>query len=371
MPNKNLLSETKVGKPSLIGFSSKDLSAIAVEMGQKPFKGLQLFKWIYDKNSKDFESMTDLPKDFRNKLITKYSLRRPLIKDQYISEDGTRKWLTSFEDGNQAETVMIPEDNRITLCISSQIGCTLTCNFCYTGTQRLVRNLSAGEIVGQVIIAKEQINKCIDKKTKEEKKIISNIVLMGMGEPLYNFKNIKKSLEIIKDKKGLSISHKKITLSTSGIIPQIKKCGEELGLNLAISLHSPNDVTRTKIMPINKKYPIKELIKACRIYPQISNTKLITFEYVMLKDLNDSDEDAKNLAKLVKGVNCKFNLIPFNAWPNAPYECSSNDRILKFQKILQDSGLGCFIRTPRGLDILAACGQLKTDSKIPNHRKSL
>ena len=365
----NQSQETKACKPSLIGFSRKDLSDIAVDMGQEPFKGLQLFKWIYNKGSRDFESMTDLPQDFRNKLITAYSLKRPTIKNEYISEDGTCKWLASFEDGQQAETVMIPEGNRITLCISSQVGCTLTCKFCYTGTQRLVRNLSAGEIVGQVLVAKEQINNCVYKNPKE-KKMISNIVFMGMGEPLYNFDNIKKSVEIIKDKNGIAFSHKKITLSTSGIIPQIKKCGEEIGLNLAISLHSPEDAIRTQIMPINKKYPIKELIKACKIYTQVSNTKLVTFEYVMLKNLNDSDEDAKKLVKLVKGVECKFNLIPFNGWPNSTFQCSSNKRILRFQKILQDSGLNCFIRTPRGLDILAACGQLKTPSVISKHRKN-
>ena len=350
-------------KQTLIGLNKQELTNLVIEKGEKSYRGAQIFNWVYGYGLDNFEHMTNLSKSFRIKLNQEFSLQKPKIKEESISKDGTRKWLTSFKDNQQAETVLIPDNDRVTLCISSQVGCTLTCKFCYTGTQRLVRNLTSGEIVGQIMIAKDLLN---EWSTPEEKKsrVITNIVLMGMGEPLYNFDEVKRSIQIMTDEDGLAISRRKITLSTSGVVPQIEKCATELGLNLAISLHSPNDETRTKIMPINRKYPIKELMRACKEYPSLSKTKRVTFEYVMLKDVNDSDEDAYSLIDLVNDIPCKFNLIPFNAWPEATYECSSNKRIKRFQSILLDAGLICPIRSPRGLDILAACGQLRTHSKI-------
>lgn len=344
-----------------LGLDKADWTEIATEMGEKPYRGPQIFQWIYNRGVGDFADMSDLSKSFRGRLSERFTLERPTVATEQISVDGTRKWLNSFKDGQKAETVFIPEEDRGTLCVSSQVGCTLTCRFCHTGTQRLVRNLTAGEIIGQVMIARDALGEW--PTPTDEARSLTNIVLMGMGEPLYNFDAVKKAMLIAMAGDGLALGKRRITLSTSGVVPDIKRCGEELRVNLAISLHAANDDTRSEIMPINKKYPLKDLMDACRTYPGVSNARRITFEYVMLKGINDSASDARALVKLVKGIPCKFNLIPFNPWPGTPYECSDPETIEHFQEILAAAGLTCPIRTPRGRDILAACGQLKTDSE--------
>ncbi|MGB1875744.1 MAG: 23S rRNA (adenine(2503)-C(2))-methyltransferase RlmN [Rhodospirillaceae bacterium] len=349
------------GRLPLIGLDKAEMAALAVEMEEKPYRGTQLFHWIYSRGARSFDDMTDISKVCRTRLTDTFTLERPEIAQEQISEDGTRKWLHTFADGQKAETVLIPEDDRGTLCISSQVGCTLTCRFCHTGTQRLVRNLTAGEIIAQILVARDALDEW--PTPKDDSRKITNIVLMGMGEPLYNFEAVKKAMKIVMEGDGISISRHRMTLSTSGVVPEIERCGEELRINLAISLHAGTDDVRSKIMPINKKYPLKELMAACAAYPGASNARRITFEYVMLKDINDSEADARALVDLVKDVHCKFNLIPFNPWPGTPYECSSKKTIERFQTVLTDAGLTCPIRTPRGRDILAACGQLKTDSE--------
>lgn len=349
------------GRLSVLGLDKSDLTAIAEDMGQPAYRGSQIFQWIYNRGARSFDDMTDLSKAFRGQLADKYVLDRPTTAQEQVSNDGTRKWLHAFADGQKAETVFIPEEDRGTLCVSSQVGCTLTCRFCHTGTQRLVRNLTAGEIIGQVMAARDALGEW--PTPTDETRSLTNIVLMGMGEPLYNFDEVAKAMHIAMAGDGLALGKRKITLSTSGVVPAIKRCGEELRVNLAISLHAANDDTRDAIMPINKKYPLKDLMDACRTYPGVSNARRITFEYVMLKGINDSEQDARDLVKLVKDVPCKFNLIPFNPWPGTPYECSDDDTIERFQDILARAGLTCPIRTPRGRDILAACGQLKTDSE--------
>ena len=349
------------GRLPLIGLDKLELAALAQNMGEKPYRGTQLFQWIYNRGARSFEDMTDVSKAFRTQLADNFTLDRPGIDQEQVSEDGTRKWLHAFADGQKAEAVFIPEEERGTLCISAQVGCTLTCRFCHTGTQRLVRNLTPGEMVGQVMVARDALGEW--PTPTEEAKSLTNIVLMGMGEPLYNFDAVKKAMQIVMASDGLALGRRRITLSTSGVVPEIKRCGEELRVNLAISLHAANDDTRSQIMPINKKYPLKELMEACKTYPGASNARRITFEYVMLKGINDSDADARALVKLVKDVPCKFNLIPFNPWPGTPYECSDQKTIEHFQSVLTDAGLTCPIRTPRGRDILAACGQLRTDSE--------
>ncbi len=349
------------GSASLLGLNRDQLATIAVDMGEQAFRGTQIFQWIYNRGVRSFEEMTDLSKAFRAQLADSYMVDRPAIAQEQVSSDGTRKWLLAFADGQTVETVFIPEEDRGTLCVSSQVGCTLTCRFCHTGTQRLVRNLTAGEIVGQVMVARDALGEW--PTPTDEARSLTNIVLMGMGEPLYNFDEVSKAMHIVMAGDGLALGKQRITLSTSGIVPDIKRCGEELRTNLAISLHAANDDTRDAIMPINKKYPLKDLMEACRTYPGVSNARRITFEYVMLKGINDSEDDARALVKLVKKVPCKFNLIPFNPWPGTPYECSDQETIERFQQILADAGLTCPIRTPRGRDILAACGQLRTDSE--------
>ena len=346
---------------SLLGLDKSELAKIAMDMGERDYRGTQIFQWIYNRGVRTFEEMTDLSKAFRAQLADSFVVDRPAITQEQVSSDGTRKWLLAFADGQKAETVFIPEEDRGTLCVSSQVGCTLTCRFCHTGTQRLVRNLTAGEIVGQVMIARDTLGEW--PTPTDEARSLTNIVLMGMGEPLYNFDEVAKAMHIVMAGDGLALGKRRITLSTSGIVPDIKRCGEELRTNLAISLHAADDDTRDAIMPINKKYPLKDLMEACRTYPGVSNARRITFEYVMLKDINDSEDDARALVKLVKKVPCKFNLIPFNPWPGTPYECSEPKTIDSFQQILADAGLTCPIRTPRGRDILAACGQLRTDSE--------
>jgi 23S rRNA (adenine2503-C2)-methyltransferase len=347
------------GRIELIGLDRAELEAELARVGEPPFRARQLWHWIYHRGATDFALMTTLAKSFRADLAERYVVSRPRAVVDRQSIDGTRKWLLGFADGQEAETVHIPEEDRGTLCVSSQIGCTLTCRFCHTGTQRLVRNLSAAEILGQIMLARDSLQ---EWPSPPDGRLISNIVMMGMGEPLYNYDNVAKALRIIMDGEGISISKRKITLSTAGVVPMIRRAGAELGVNLAISLHAVTDELRDKIVPINKKYPIAELMDACRTYPGLSNARRITFEYVMLKGVNDSPADARALIKLIEGVPAKVNLIPFNAWPGAPFECSSNAAITAFSDIVFEAGYASPVRTPRGRDIMAACGQLKSES---------
>ncbi len=347
------------GRIELIGLDRAELEAELARVGEPPFRARQLWHWIYHRGATDFALMTTLAKSFRADLAERYVVSRPRAVVDRQSIDGTRKWLLGFADGQEAETVHIPEEDRGTLCVSSQIGCTLTCRFCHTGTQRLVRNLSAAEILGQIMLARDALQ---EWPSPPDGRLISNIVMMGMGEPLYNYDNVAKALRIIMDGEGISISKRKITLSTAGVVPMIRRAGAELGVNLAISLHAVTDELRDKIVPINKKYPIAELMDACRSYPGLSNARRITFEYVMLKGVNDSPADARALIKLIEGVPAKVNLIPFNAWPGAPFECSSNAAITAFSDIVFEAGYASPVRTPRGRDIMAACGQLKSES---------
>jgi 23S rRNA (adenine2503-C2)-methyltransferase len=346
-------------KKNLVGLSRDELTAELATLGAAPFRARQLWHWIYHRGIADFALMTTLAKDFRAQLAEHYVIARPAESRAQLSNDGTRKWLLKFADGQEAECVHIPEEDRGTLCVSSQVGCTLTCKFCHTGTQRLVRNLESAEIVGQVMLARDSLG---EWPSPPEERQISNIVLMGMGEPLYNYDNIAKAVKIIMDGEGLSISKRRITLSTAGVVPMIERAGAELGVNLAISLHAVTDELRDVLVPINKKYPIEELLTACRNYPGLSNARRITFEYVMLKGVNDSPVEARALVKLLEGIPAKVNLIPFNAWPGAPFECSTGEAIQTFGDIVNAAGYASPVRTPRGRDILAACGQLKSDS---------
>lgn len=343
----------------LIGLSREELVAAMNDLGEKPFRAKQIWNWVYNHGVKNFHEMTNVTKALQERLDQHFTLARPALSQDHHSLDGTRKWLLKFADGQEAETVHIPEESRGTLCVSSQIGCTLSCSFCHTGTQRLVRNLTAGEIVGQVMIARDALG---EWPSTQETRFVSNIVMMGMGEPLYNYENVAKALKIIMDGEGISLSRRRITLSTSGVVPLIEQCGEELGVNLAISLHAVTNELRDKLVPLNKKYPIEMLLAACRSYPASSNSKRITFEYVMLKDINDSLADARRLVQLIRGIPAKVNLIPFNPWPGTEYECSSWTRIKAFAEIVNDAGYASPVRTPRGDDILAACGQLRSES---------
>ena len=353
----DILSEPP--RRNLIGLGHEALAAEMAEFGAEPFRARQLWHWIYHRGATDFTAMTSLSRPFRENLAGHYELRRPAVSRSLSSADGTRKWLLRFPDGQEVETVFIPEDDRGTLCISSQVGCTLTCSFCHTGTQRLVRNLTAEEIVGQVIIARDVLEEWLSPQNDRQ---VTNIVLMGMGEPLYNYENVAAALKIILDPEGLSISRRKITLSTSGVVPMIRRCGSELAVNLAVSLHAVRDDIRDRLVPLNRKYPIAELLEACRSYPGASNARRITFEYVMLKGVNDSPSDARELVRLLAGIPAKINLIPFNSWPGAPYECASEAAIKAFSDIVFAAGYSAPVRTPRGRDILAACGQLKSAS---------
>jgi 23S rRNA (adenine2503-C2)-methyltransferase len=346
-------------KPVLVGLSRDELTALMQEIGEPAFRARQLWHWIYHRGATDFDKMTTLAKPFRAALAERFDVGRPGVSVDRESIDGTRKWLLKFQDGQEAESVHIPEEDRGTLCVSSQVGCTLTCKFCHTGTQRLVRNLSSGEIVGQVMIARDSLG---EWPSPQGGRLLSNIVMMGMGEPLYNYDNVAKALKIVMDHEGISISKRKITLSTAGVVPMIGKAGAELGVNLAISLHAVTDELRDKIVPINKKYPIAALMQACRDYPTLNNARRITFEYVMLKDVNDSPADARALVKLIKDIPAKVNLIPFNPWPGAPFDRSTNEAISKFAEIVFNAGYASPVRTPRGEDIMAACGQLKSES---------
>jgi 23S rRNA (adenine2503-C2)-methyltransferase len=345
---------------NLIGLSRGELEAELLNMGEKVFRTKQLWHWIYHRGETDFTKMTSLGKSLREKLGASYALIKPQIVNEQLSEDTTHKWLLKTEDGNEVEAVFIPEDDRGALCVSSQVGCTLTCSFCHTGTQKLVRNLTAAEIVGQMMVARDVYN---EWPSDGHDRKLTNIVMMGMGEPLYNFEEVSKALKIIMDEEGISISRRRITLSTSGVVPLIERCGKELGVGLAVSLHAVRNELRDILVPINKKYPIKELLEACMQYPGSSNARRITFEYVMLDGINDSAADAKELARLLKDIPAKINLIPFNKWPGVEYECSSHHTIKQFSEILNERGLSAPIRMPRGRDIMAACGQLKSESK--------
>jgi 23S rRNA (adenine2503-C2)-methyltransferase len=327
--------------------------------GAEPFRARQLWHWIYHRGATDFGVMTSLSKAFREQLVAHYELGRPAVSRALDSIDGTKKWLLRFADGHEVETVHIPEEERGTLCVSSQVGCTLTCSFCHTGTQRLVRNLTAAEIVAQVMIARDALGEWPSPQSDRQ---VTNIVLMGMGEPLFNYDNVAEALKIIMDPEGLAISRRKITLSTAGVVPMIRRCGAELGVNLAVSLHAVRDDVRDRLVPLNRKYPIADLLEACRSYPGSSNARRITFEYVMLKGVNDSPADARELVRLLAGIPAKVNLIPFNPWPGAPHECSSDAAIEAFSDIVFAAGYSAPVRTPRGRDILAACGQLKSAS---------
>ncbi|MEM7122157.1 MAG: 23S rRNA (adenine(2503)-C(2))-methyltransferase RlmN [Pseudomonadota bacterium] len=350
------LSERK----NLIGLSRAELADEMAAFGEKSFRVKQLWHWIYFRGVTDFAEMTTLSKPLRARLAEHYCLDRPHVARHQVSEDRTQKWLLKVADGHLVESVHIPEDDRGALCMSSQVGCTLTCTFCHTGTQRLVRNLTPGEIVGQFMLARDSLGEW--PSPTGDARQLSNIVMMGMGEPLYNFENVKQALQIVMDEEGISLSRRRITLSTSGVVPMMQRCGDELRVDLAVSLHAVTDDIRTQLVPLNKKYPIAELLDACRRYPGANNARRITFEYVMLKDVNDSDADARALVRLLKGIPAKVNLIPFNPWPGAPYECSSNNRIHAFSRIVNDGGLSAPVRRPRGRDILAACGQLKSDT---------
>ncbi len=348
---------------SLIGMDRAELAHALAEIGESDksakLRAKQLWHWIYHHGVDDFAHMSSLNRALREALAAVYTLARPEIAREQLSEDGTRKWLLRFTDGQEAESVFIPEEDRGALCMSVQVGCTLTCRFCYTGTQRLVRNLEAREIISQFLVARDSYG---EWPSPRDGRLISNIVMMGMGEPLFNYDNVAKAIRIAMDPEGLSISRRRITLSTAGVAPLIERCGAELGVGLAISLHAVTDELRDELMPINRKYPLAQLLDACRRYPRASNARRITFEYVMLKGLNDSPADAKALVRLIAGIPAKINLIPFNAWPGAPYECSDPAVIAEFARIVNKAGYSSPVRTPRGRDILAACGQLRSES---------
>jgi 23S rRNA (adenine2503-C2)-methyltransferase len=350
-------------KRNLAGLSRDQLAAAMAELGEKPFRAKQLWHWIYHRGATDFAAMTTLSKDFRQRLAETCVVRRPAVAVAQVSRDGTRKWLLRLADGQEVETVYIPEEDRGTLCVSSQVGCTLTCKFCHTGTQRLVRNLAPAEIVGQIMVARDDLG---EWPAPAEGRKITNIVLMGMGEPLYNYDNVATAMRIAMDQEGLSVSKRKITLSTSGVVPEMERCGRELDVNLAVSLHATTDAVRDRIMPINKKYPLKMLLDACRSYPGTHNARRITFEYVMLKGVNDSEDDARRLIRLLKGIPAKVNLIPFNPWPGSFFECSDAATITRFADLLSAAHISAPVRTTRGDDILAACGQLKSTSERKN-----
>ena len=352
------------GKPGLIGLDRAELEVALGSLGLPAFRARQVWHWLYHRGVTSFEAMTTLAKPVRALLAERFSIERPEVTRDQESADGTRKWLIRMPDGQEIETVHIPEEDRGALCVSSQVGCTLTCRFCHTGTQPLVRNLGAPEILAQILTARDALGEWppVGTNPNEETSTLTNIVMMGMGEPLYNYENVSKALKIAMDGEGIAVSKRRITLSTSGVVPMMKHCGEELGVNLAVSLHAVTDALRDELMPINRKYPIAELMEACRTYPGASNARRITFEYVMLNGINDDLADARALVKLLRGIPAKVNLIPFNPWPGSGFECSSRSRIERFAQVLLDAGYASPIREPRGRDILAACGQLRSES---------
>jgi 23S rRNA (adenine2503-C2)-methyltransferase len=369
------------GRSDLMGLMREDIAALLETAGldrkQAKLRSKQLFHWIYHRGVTDFDSMTDIAKQMRPWLAERFVIGRPQVVEAQVSSDGTRKWLLRTDDAQDYEMVFIPDADRGTLCVSSQVGCTLNCRFCYTGTMRLVRNLTPGEIVGQVMLARDALGEwpkgAMDQLDDDEDaasytadgRLLTNIVLMGMGEPLYNFDNVRDAMKVVMHGDGLALSKRRITLSTSGVVPLMARCGEEIGVNLAVSLHAVTKEVRDEIVPINRKYGLEELLQACADYPGASNARRITFEYVMLKDKNDTDEDARELVRLIKGYGlpAKVNLIPFNPWPGAIYECSDPERIKRFSDIVFEGGISAPVRTPRGRDIMAACGQLKSASE--------
>ena len=366
------------GRVDLIGLPKDRIRELFDEAGldakQAKLRAKQVFHWLYHRGVTDFEAMTDIAKTMRPWLAERFFIGRPDVVEAQHSTDGTRKWLLRTSDGNEFEMVFIPDADRGTLCVSSQVGCTLNCRFCHTGTMRLVRNLTPGEIVGQVMLARDALGEWpkgsmagleVEEDSAQytsDGRLLTNIVMMGMGEPLYNFDNVKGALKLVMDGEGLALSKRRITLSTSGVVPAMERCGEEIGVNLAVSLHAVTKEIRDEIVPLNKKYGIDELLEACAAYPGASNARRITFEYVMLKDKNDTDEHAHELVRLLKHYKlpAKVNLIPFNPWPGAPYECSTPERVKRFSEIVFEHGISAPVRTPRGRDIDAACGQLKT-----------
>jgi 23S rRNA (adenine2503-C2)-methyltransferase len=374
-------------KPSLVGLTRAQLSAllgaIGVPEAQRKMRVQQLWHWIYHRGFTSFDAMTSVSKELRAALAQRFTLERPEVVAEQVSVDGTRKWLlrlpgeTQGERPHEVECVYIPDTDRGTLCVSSQVGCTLTCTFCHTGTQRLVRNLTADEIVGQVMMARDRLGdwpggtRPTDGVVPTGDRCITNIVMMGMGEPLYNLDAVRDALLIVADGDGIAISKRRITLSTSGVVPNIERAGAEIGCMLAVSLHAVRDELRNELVPLNRKYPIAQLLEACRNYPGASNAKRITFEYVMLKGINDSIEDAKALVRLLKGIPAKINLIPFNPWPGTKYECSDWEQIEKFSQVVFDAGYASPVRTPRGRDILAACGQLKSATEKLSARERM
>ena len=370
-------------KPSLVGFSrpalAEALASVGVPERQRRMRVQQLWHWLYVRGFQSFDDMTSLSKELRATLDRHFTLARPEAAAEQISRDGTRKWLMRLpgetaERPHEVECVYIPEADRGTLCISSQVGCTLNCTFCHTGTQRLVRNLTAAEIAAQVVLARDRLNDWRREGgsgDEPEKRLVSNVVMMGMGEPLYNFEAVRDGLNVVADGEGLSISKRRITLSTSGVVPNIARAGTEIGVMLAVSLHAVTDELRDQLVPLNRKYPLAELLDACRNYPGLSNARRVTFEYVMLKGINDSLADARALVRLIKGIPAKINLIPFNPWPGSKYECSDWSQIEKFSEIVFNAGYASPVRTPRGRDILAACGQLKSATEKLSARERL
>jgi 23S rRNA (adenine2503-C2)-methyltransferase len=353
------------GKTNLIGLTREQLRAALIAAGtperQAKMRLGQVWQWVYHWGVRDFGAMTNLAKDYRALLDAHFTIEIPQVVNRQVSADGTRKYLVRIAGGHEVEVVYIPEENRGTLCISSQVGCTLTCSFCHTGTQKLVRNLTAGEIVGQVMLARDDLNEWPQPGApKDETRLVSNVVLMGMGEPLYNFDAVRDAMKVVRDDEGIALGRRRITLSTSGVVPEIARCAEEIGCQLAVSFHATTDEVRDRLVPINKRWNIATLLGALRDYPRLSNSERITFEYVMLKGVNDSDADARRLVKLIAGIPAKINLIPFNEWPGSPYERSDWERIEAFADIIYKAGYASPIRTPRGEDIMAACGQLKS-----------
>ena len=356
-------------RESLIGLTRGELAErlrdVGVPEDRLRMRAKQLWHWIYHRGADEFGAMTTIGGALRATLAERHTLARPEVATEQRASDGTRKWLLRFVDGREVETVYIPEEDRGALCISSQVGCTLSCTFCHTGTQRMVRNLTAGEIVAQFLTARDAYG---EWPSPRGPRLLSNIVMMGMGEPLFNYDNVAKALRIVMDPEGIALSRRRITLSTAGVVPTIERCGAELGVGLAVSLHAVRDDLRDELVPINRKYPIAELLDACRRYPGSSNARRITFEYVMLNGVNDSPADARELVRLIAGIPAKLNLIPFNLWPGAPYECSSPEAIERFAAIVNRAGYAAPVRAPRGRDIQAACGQLKSAS-VPRPRR--
>ncbi len=353
-------------RADLLSLSRGELKAALGRLGvperERKMRGQQIWHWVHHRGVTDFEAMTNVAREMRALLARHFRISRPEVREALVSSDGTRKWLLRFADGAEAECVFIPEEDRGTLCVSSQVGCTLNCRFCHTGTMRLVRNLTSAEILGQVMLARDALGEWAAPTTGRR---LTNIVMMGMGEPLYNFENVRKALHTVMDEAGIQLSRRRITLSTAGVVPMMKRCGAEIGVNLAVSLHAVRDEIRDEIVPLNRKWKLAELLDACARYPGANNARRITFEYVMLKGINDSDADARELVRLLRHyrIPAKVNLIPFNPWPGSPYECSDQDRIARFSEIVFAAGISAPVRTPRGRDIMAACGQLKSASE--------